>query len=121
MFVIGQKFDNAYPPEAAQWCNDNGAIIAPVDGGFEIQESPSPTRDQLYALLRGARDLRLARTDKMMLADYPITTDNLALAKEYRAALRDLPDQNGAPWDGGSEATPWPGTPAFMQTEQPCV
>lgn len=121
MYDIAQKFDGTYPPEAAQWCNDNGATMVPVDGGFEIQKSPSPTEEQLYAALRIARDLRLACTDKMMLADYPINTDNLALVREYRTALRDLPDQNGAPWDGGNEATPWPDSPAFMQTDQPCA
>lgn len=121
MFVIGQKFDVAYPPEAAQWCNDNGAIIASVDGGFEIQKVPTSTANQLYAALRIARDMRLANTDKMLLADYPIATDNLTLVREYRTALRDLPDQNGAPWDGGGESTPWPDTPDFMQTEQPCA
>ena len=120
-YAIGQKFGATYPPEAAIWCNANGALMAPVDGGFEIQESPSPTQEQIYALLRSARDLRLANTDKMMLADYPINADNLALVKEYRSALRDLPVQSGAPWDGGGEATPWPDTPDFMQTEQPCA
>ena len=93
------------------WCNDNGALMVPVDGGFEIQKSPSPTQEQLYALLRSARDLRLASTDKMMLADYPITPEELVAIKAYRHLLRDLPAQEGAPWDGGGELTPWPELP----------
>jgi hypothetical protein len=63
---------------------------------------------ELFATLRASRDTRLAATDKYMLADYPINEDNLALVKAYRAALRDLPGQPGAPWDGGGDATPWP-------------
>ena len=72
---------------------------------------PPPTADQLFATLRAARDARLARTDKMLLPDYPITAEALEKVKTYRAALRDLPDQPGAPWDGGGEATPWPERP----------
>ena len=108
MYAIGQKFEGVYPPEAAQWCNDNYAMMVPIEGGFEIQAWPTPTTEQLYSNLRSTRDARLAATDKYMLADYPISEDNLALVKEYRAALRDLPEQPGAPWDGGNEATPWP-------------
>lgn len=108
MYTIGQKFEGGYPPEAAQWCNDNCAMMVPIEGGFEIQAVPAPTAEEFYASLRSTRDARLAATDKYMLADYPISEDNLALVKEYRAALRDLPEQHGAPWDGGGEATPWP-------------
>lgn len=71
------------------------------------EEPPRPAK-AIFDALRAARDVRLAATDKYMLADYPISEDNLALVKEYRAALRDLPEQPGAPWDGGGEATPWP-------------
>ena len=108
MYAIGQKFEGVYPPEAAQWCNDNCAMMVPIDGGFAIQAVPAPTAEQLYAILRATRDARLAATDKYMLADYPISEDNLARVKAYRATLRDLPEQSGAPWDGGGEATPWP-------------
>ena len=45
---------------------------------------PAPTTEQLYASLRVTRDARLAATDKYMLADYPISEDNLVLVKEYR-------------------------------------
>ena len=82
----------------------------------------------LFVALRVARDARLASTDKILLPDYPISADDLALVKVYRAALRDLPDQSGAPWDGGGEATPWPAAPnaastpvCFPQADQPCA
>ena len=68
-----------------------------------------PTPDgELFIALRFARDARLAATDKYLLADYPINEDCLAQIKAYRATLRALPEQPGAPWDGGGEATPWP-------------
>lgn len=75
--------------------------------------------DALFAALRKARDARLAATDKMLLPDYPIAADDLAKVKTYRAALRDLPDQPGTPWDGGGVVTPWPDAAGIMQSEQP--
>lgn len=59
-----------------------------------------------FASLRAERGVRLASTDKMLLPDYPISADSLAEVKAYRAALRDLPDQTGAPWPDGD--IPWP-------------
>ena len=86
---------------------------------------PPLTTAQHFAALRAARDARLADTDKMLLPDYPITADALEKVKTYRAALRDLPDQPGAPWDGGGAETPWPAatTPATgsTQAEQSCA
>ena len=64
-----------------------------------------------FSTLRAARDAKLRATDKYLLADYPITADGLVQVKAYRAALRDLPDQPGAPWDGGGVETPWPELP----------
>lgn len=60
----------------------------------------------LFSTLRANRDVLLADTDKMLLPDYPISAEALSLVKAYRAALRDLPDQPGAPWPDGD--IPWP-------------
>lgn len=76
----------------------------------------------LFAALRAARDARLMDTDKYLLADYPISAADLEAVKAYRTALRNLPDQPGAPWDGGGKATPWPATlPCATQVEPPCA
>ena len=64
-----------------------------------------------FITLRAARDAKLRATDKYLLPDYPITAEALEKVKTYRAARRDRPDQPGAPWDGGGEATPWPELP----------
>ncbi|WP_291301243.1 phage tail assembly chaperone [Desulfovibrio sp. MES5] len=61
--------------------------------------------------LRAARDALLAATDKFMLADYPISSAELVEVKSYRQMLRDLPAQEGAPFDGGGDDTPWPAIP----------
>lgn len=82
----------------------------PLPEGF-TETLPPLTEDELLAQLRMMRDGKLSLTDKYLLSDYPISADTLAQVKTYRAALRDLPDQPGAPWDGGGELTPWPELP----------
>lgn len=87
---------------------DNTAVSE--DGRITFSKpSDAALAEQRYTNLRAARDARLAATDKYILADYPISENNLALVKEYRAALRYLPEQPGAPWDGGD--IPWPVMP----------
>ena len=75
----------------------------------------------LFATLRAARDARLMATDKYLLADYPVSEAALEVVRAYRTALRNLPDQAGAPWDGGGKATPWPATTCPAQAEPPCA
>ncbi|MBD5416695.1 MAG: hypothetical protein HDR50_03315 [Desulfovibrio sp.] len=70
------------------------------------------TEAERFALLRGARDAKLATTDYLVAPDYPLTDEQRVAVIGYRQALRDLPAQAGAPWDGGGELTPWPAQPA---------
>ena len=67
-----------------------------------------------FARLRAERDRRIAATDYLIMPDYPLPEDSRAAVQAYRQALRDLPAQDGAPWDGGGEATPWPAMPAVQ-------
>ena len=48
-FYIGQTVEGMYPPEAAAWCNRNGAYIEAVDGGYRIVGIPEPTLDEVKA------------------------------------------------------------------------
>jgi hypothetical protein len=43
-----------------------------------------------YGLLKNQRNLILAETDKYMIPDYPITPEQLIIAKDYRQKLRDF-------------------------------
>lgn len=76
----------------------------------EEPDGPSEN-DLLFLSLRGARDMRIAATDFYLAPDYPISVEKLTVVKAYRKALRDFPAQEGAPWDGGGEQTPWPEKP----------
>ena len=65
-----------------------------------------------FERLRSERDRRLAATDYLLMQDYPLDDTRKEAVRLYRQSLRDLPSQEGAPWDGGGEATPWPELPA---------
>lgn len=67
-----------------------------------------------FERLRAERDRRLSATDFMIMADYPIPADQRTAVQIYRQALRDLPAQEGAPWDGGGKETPWPAAPEVV-------
>lgn len=64
---------------------------------------------------RFERDQRLAATDYLQMPDYPLSDDQRTILQVYRQALRDLPSQEGAPWDGGAEDTPWPEIPNWVK------
>lgn len=72
------------------------------------------TGAERFRMLRSARDARLAVTDYLVAPDYPLASERKAAVITYRQALRDLPAQDGAPWDGGGELTPWPEMPASV-------
>ena len=74
----------------------------------ERPEKPAPTVTELFSSLRAERDRRIAATDYLVMPDYPLTEEAKATVSTYRQALRDLPQQAGAPWDGGGDLTPWP-------------
>ena len=52
-----------------------------------------------FERLRSERDQRLAATDYLLMPDYPLSDDQRTILQVYRQALRDLPSQEGAPWD----------------------
>lgn len=86
-------------------------VVRGVDGKlYKSGEEPKgPTiEEQMLLQLRAMRDAKLTDTDKYLMSDYPISLEKLVVIKAYRQALRDLPAQEGAPWAGGGELTPWP-------------
>lgn len=86
MYVIGQKFEGTYPPEAAQWCNENGAMIVQVEGGFEIQ--PVPTKSKVDKIKAEIIDLETQQTPRRLR--------EAALTEEGRAWLQNLEDHIAA-------------------------
>lgn len=74
-----------------------------------------PTEAELFQQLRAERDRRLSATDYLLMPDYPLNDTLKGAVQHYRQALRDLPAQDGAPWDGGEKETPWPELPADLK------
>lgn len=93
--------------------------LGPLPDGWS-DTPPPPTIEELFDRLRSFRDARI--TDLLWVRERH--ADEIAIGKEttltpvqytalltYIQALRDLPAQPGAPWDGGGELTPWPDMP----------
>lgn len=78
----------------------------------------TPTEVELFQQLRTDRDRRLAATDYLLMQDYPLDNTLKEAVQLYRQALRDLPSQEGAPWDGGGKGTPWPELPDMLKKRQ---
>ena len=86
--------------------------LGPLPEGA-VLTAPAKSTEQLWEDLRLERDNRLAQCDYLIMPDYPITEEKRAQVEAYRQALRDLPAQDGAPWDGGGAQTPWPTMPTL--------
>ena len=68
MYAIGQKFEGTYPPEAAQWCNENGAMIVLVDGGFAIQAAPEPVPADALPVTISSDSITITDAELLMAA-----------------------------------------------------
>lgn len=82
---------------------------------------PPPTIGELFDRLRSFRDTRISavlwmrerHADELELGkETTLTLEQYTALLTYIQALRDLPAQPGAPWDGGGELTPWPEPPS---------
>lgn len=94
-FKVGQVFDGMYPPEAADWCNANKAMIVEIEPKddvrrFEIQATLEPTVEELQARVRAKRNALLDATDKYVsVPDFPIDESTRNQYIDYRVYLRD--------------------------------
>lgn len=77
---------------------------------YKIVEIPAPTTEEVAAQVRAQRDAMIARTDFMMMPDYPISEEDKALVEAYRQALRDIPQQESFPSN-----VQWPVAPQCLE------
>ena len=101
-----EDYDDQVAPFITRWQNEKARLAE-----YNSEEAR-------FERLRSERDQRLAATDYLLMPDYPLSDDQRTILRLYRQALRDLPSQEGAPWDGGGEATPWPELPNVLQERQ---
>lgn len=81
---------------------------------WSVEAIPAPTpeeeKSELEAQVRAQRDELIAETDYLLMADYPISAEQLADVKAYRQALRDVPQQDGFP-----NNVEWPEKPVVQK------
>lgn len=62
--------------------------------------------------VRAVRDSLLARTDYLLMPDYPLSATDKTTIEVYRQALRDITKDPSFPWTGTPvESIPWPKNP----------
>ncbi len=59
---------------------------------YKAGEEPLRPAEAIFEVLRASRDMRLAATDKYVLADYPISEGYLAQVKAYRPPCAPCPN-----------------------------
>lgn len=110
---VGEKgYINGVPIEIMEY--------GPLPEGWS-DTPPPPTIEELFDTLRSVRDARVnavlwmreRHADELDLGkETTLTPEQYTALLTYIQALRDIPAQPGAPWDGGGELTPWPELPS---------
>ena len=112
MALDASLYDDEMAPFVALWEAEKARLAAEAESAETARLAEYNSDPARYARLRAERDRRVAATDYLVMPDYPLGDDAKAAVSAYRQALRDLPQQAGAPWDGGGADTPWPDMPA---------
>lgn len=83
------------------------------DLSWSVEKIPEKTEEEKLAeaeeQVRSKRDSMISDTDYLLMNDYPISEEDLAVVKAYRTALRDVPQQEGFPYE-----VVWPEVPAAL-------
>ena len=96
MYAIGQTFEGTYPPEAAVWCNENSAMMVPIEGGFEIQAAPEPVPADVQPVVISSDTITIADAELLMAAAAAgDKTAEWLVTKLNMRALVDTSVQNG--------------------------
>lgn len=114
--VEDHKGESGYVNGQPHTINEYG----PLPDGWS-DTPPAPTIEELFDMLRSFRDghisavlwMRERHSDELELGkETTLTPEQYTALLTYIQALRDLPAQPGAPWDGGGAETPWPELPS---------
>lgn len=83
------------------------------DLSWSVEKIPEKTeaekREDAEKSVREKRDSLISETDYLLASDYPISAEDLEAVKVYRQALRDVPQQEGFPFD-----VVWPDLPVIV-------
>lgn len=106
--LTADSYANRVAPYVKMWEEEKARLEQAAAEAEAARLAEYNSEEARFERLRAERDRRLTATDYLLMPDYPISDYQRAVVQAYRQALRDLPAQSGAPWDGGGEATPWP-------------
>ena len=106
--LTADSYANRVAPYVKMWEEEKSRLEQAAAEAEAARLAEYNSEEARFERLRAERDRRLSATDYLLMPDYPIPDDQRAVVQAYRQALRDLPAQEGAPWDGGEESTPWP-------------
>lgn len=83
------------------------------DLSWSLEKIPEKTEEEKLTearqSVRSKRDSLISDTDYLLCADYPISAEDLKAVKAYRQALRDVPQQEGFPFE-----VVWPELPTIL-------
>lgn len=83
------------------------------DLSWSLEKIPEKTEEEKLTearqSVRSKRDSLISDTDYLLMDDYPISSEDLEAVKAYRTALRDVPQQEGFPYD-----VVWPELPTIL-------
>lgn len=83
------------------------------DLSWMVEKIPEKTEEEKLEdakeEVRRKRDSLISATDFLLTPDYPISEEDLEAVKAYRTALRDVPQQEGFPYD-----IVWPEAPGVV-------
>ena len=110
--LTAEDYDEQVAPFVKLWQDEKARLEQAAAEAEAARLAEYNSEAARFERLRAERNQRLAATDYLLMEDYPLDDTRKEAVRLYRQALRDLPSQEGAPWDGGGEATPWPELPA---------
>lgn len=110
--LTAEDYDEQVAPFVKLWQDEKARLEQAAAEAEAARLAEYNSEEACFERLRSERDRRLAATDYLLMPDYPLDDTLKGAVQTYRQALRDLPSQEGAPWDGGGESTPWPELPA---------
>ena len=107
-YVEGYEGDNIYK-------SDTCILVPkkPTNGGYIYDKQQSKwkmTRESQQNYIRIFRNPELARTDKYVLTDYPLTSEEKEEVLRYRQQLREIPNKTTP------EEMIMPGCPSYIDT-----
>ena len=116
-FIVDERKANDWlsNPDDELWKEEKARLEQAAAEAEAARLAEYNSEEARFERLRSGRDQRLAATDYLLMPDYPLSDDQRIILQVYRQALRDLPSQEGAPWDGGAEDTPWPEIPNWVK------